>query len=339
VESINKPELVKEHNLNLVREQLFKVRRATRQQLSALTGISNVTMGTLLRQLLETGEVMEAEKFQPTSGRPARIYYYNPRQRYGLLVSVGFESGGYRFHAALTNLYGEIVWEECLPAACLDQDATRRYFNRLLQIRKPVSAVSIGLPAVGFGEYLHKGNTPEYLSLEALGELERETNIPFHVENDVNLAAVGYVKCHRVGSGETLAYLFLMQGAYGGSAVYIDGKLHLGKGRFAGEFLPAPYGPNWSRMKPEPAGQLTDALFTAILPYLTILAPHRLIIASDYIQKSHLDEMKRRTISLFGERQCPKFALTEDFRKDYREGLKQLVVEQITDPIGRRNHT
>lgn len=337
MESINRPKLVKEHNLNLVREQLFKVRQATRQQLSALTGISNVTMGTLLQQLLETGEVLEAEKFQPTSGRPARVYYYNPRQRYGLLVSVGFAGGSYRFHAALANLFGEIVWEESLPAACLDREATLRYFDRLLQIRKPVSAVSIGLPAVGFGEYFHRRMASEYLSLEALGELERETDIPFHVENDVNLAAVGYVKRHSVGTGETLAYLFLMKGAYGGSAVYIDGRLHLGKGRFAGEFLPTPYGPDWSRMKPDPASLLEDALFTAILPYLTILAPHRLVIASDYIQASHLDEMKRRTVSLFGERQCPKFALTEDFQEDYREGLKQLVVEQITYPIGRRN--
>lgn len=294
-------------------------------------------MGTLLQQLLETGEVLEAEKFQPTSGRPARIYYFNPRQRYGLLVSVGFESGGYQFHAALANLYGEIVWEERLPAACLDREATRRYFDRLLQIRKPVSAVSVGLPAVGFGEYLHKGIDLEYLFLGALEELERETGIPFHVENDVNLAAIGYVKRHGVGAGETLVYLFLMEGAYGGSAVYVDGRLHLGKGRFAGELPPIPYGTNWSRMKPEPAGPLADALFTTILPYLTILAPHRLIIASDYIGNSQLDEMKRRTISLFGERQCPKFALTEDFHKDYREGLKQLVVEQITDPIGRRN--
>lgn len=338
MESINRPELVKEHNLNLVREQLFKVRQATRQQLSELTGISNVTLGTLLQRLLETGEVIEAEKFQSTSGRPARVYYFNPRQRYGLLVSVSYEEGSYRFRAALTNLYGEVVWEETQPAACLDREATFRYFRRLLRIRKPVSAVSVGLPAVGFGEYLHKGRVPEYLSLEALEELERETGVPFLVENDVNLAAIGYVKRHGVGMGETLAYLFFMKGNYGGSAIYLDGKLHLGKGRFAGEFPPIPYGPDWSRMEPEPAGVLTDTLFTTLLPYLMILAPHRLVIASNYIREPHLDEIERRTVSLLGERQRPKFALTESFQQDYQEGLKQLVLEQITNSIGRRNH-
>ncbi len=337
MESINRPELVKEHNLNLVREQLFKVRQATRQQLSALTGISNVTLGVLLQQLLETGEALEAERFQPTSGRPAKIYYYNAQQRYGLLVSVGFADGGYQFRAALANLYGEIVWEESRPAVCLDKDGTLRYFDRLLHLRGPVGAVGVGLPGLGFGEYLRKGKTSEYLSLEALEELERAAGIPFRTENDVNLAAVGYVKRHGIGIGETLAYLFLMKGSYGGSAVYIDGKLHLGKGRFAGELLPVPYGANWSRMKPEPVEVLTDALFTASLPYLTILAPHRLIVASDYIRESHLDEVKRRIIALFGERQCPKFALTENFQEDYQEGLKQLVVEQITHSIGRRN--
>lgn len=337
MESINRPELVKEHNLNLVREQLFRARQATRQQLSALTGISNVTLGALLQQLLETGEVLEAEKFQPTSGRPARVYYYNPLRRCGLLVSAGFEGGGYQFRAAIANLYGEIVWEESRPAACLDREETIRYFRRLLRLRGPVGAVGVGLPAVGFGEYLHRGGASGYFSLEALEELERETGVPFHVENDVNLAAIGYVNRHNIGPEETLAYLFLMKGAYGGSAVYVDGRLHLGKGRFAGELLPPPHGTDWSQMGPEPADTLADALFTTILPYLTILAPHRLVIASDYIRQAHLEEIERRAVSLFGERQCPEFALSERFQEDYREGLKQLTVKQITDLIGRRN--
>ena len=59
MESINRPKLVKEHNLNLVRQQLYGAQCATRQQLSAMTGISNVTMGSLLNHLLETGEALE----------------------------------------------------------------------------------------------------------------------------------------------------------------------------------------------------------------------------------------------------------------------------------------
>ena len=45
MQSINRPELVREHNLEILRRALFLSRRATRQQLSEQTGISTGTLG------------------------------------------------------------------------------------------------------------------------------------------------------------------------------------------------------------------------------------------------------------------------------------------------------
>ncbi len=160
MESINRPELVKEHNLNLVREKLFEARQATRQQLSAMTGISTVTLGNLLQQLVTNGEALETDTLQPASGRPARVYSYNDRRLLGLLVSVIFTEGRDQFQASLVNLYGEVVWEDRSPAACLDPQGTQRYFDRLLHLRGPVGAIAIGLPGIGFRGYLRRENKP-----------------------------------------------------------------------------------------------------------------------------------------------------------------------------------
>ena len=334
MESINRPKLVKEHNLNLVRQQLYEARFATRQQLSALTGISNVTMGSLLNQMLETGEALETERLPSAGGRPAAVYSYNAHREYALLLSVGFEKTEYRFRSVLTDLYGRPVWEEERPIAHLDHRETLEYLERLTHIRQPVGAVGIGLPGIGFGEYLRRGGHAEYLSLTALEEFQQASGIPIRVENDVNLAAMGYAKLHRIDKTVGLAYLYLMKGIYGGSAIFLDGKLHLGKGRFAGELLPVPYGVDWSRMKAEPAEALEDALFVSLLPYLTILAPHHVVIASDYIREEHLRQVERRLTDLLEAQNCPQFALAEDFRQDYQKGLEQLALEQLPFPIG-----
>lgn len=336
MESINRPELVKEHNLNLVRQHLFQMRTATRQQLSAATGISNVTMGSLLSQLLESGEALETKKVQPATGRPAGVYSYNACRQYGLLLSVGFVKTEYRFRAELVDLYGNSHWQEDLPATGLDYEETWKYLHRLTEIKQPVGAVGIGLPGVGFGEYLYKnrGKQAEYLSLAALEDFQQQEGIPIQVENDVNLAAVGYAKRHGIGKGECLVYLYLMQGSFGGSAVFLDGRLHLGKGRFAGELLPLPYGSAWFRMKPEEPEVLINALFTTILPYLTILAPHHLVVASDYIQEEHLRAAEKRLSELL-EEHCPEFSLTTDFWSDYQKGLEQIALEQLPFPVGR----
>ncbi len=334
MESINRPELVKEHNLNLVRKQLFELRQATRQQLSAATGISNVTMGSLLSQLLETGEALEAEKIPSAGGRPAVVYSYHACRQYALLLSVGFEKTEYRFRAVLINLYGEVVWEATRPAACLGYEETLEYLNRLLRVREPVGAIGIGLPGIGFGEYLHKGKGAEYLSLEALEVLRQKTGLPIQVENDVNLAAMGYAEHNGIGPKKTLAYLYLMRGTYGGSAVYLNGKLHLGKGRFAGEMLPPPYNSGWFHMDPENSEAIEEALFTTLLPYLTILAPHHLAIASDYIREEQLRSVEARLSALVGPQHCPEFSPAGDFRRDYQKGLERMTLEQLPFPIG-----
>lgn len=337
MESINRPELVKEHNLDLLRERLFAVRQATRQQLSALTGISTVTLGGLLQELIQSGEVLEAEKVQPKSGRPARLYYYNAQRKFGLLQFVQLENGAYVFHAALVDLYGEIVEEEQRPAVCLDYQGTYRYFERLLRLREPVGAVGIGLPGIGFGEYLRPESGFEFLNLNALEDLQRDFGIPILPENDVNLAAMGYARRNRLGRESTMAYLYLMKNSFAGSAVYIDGRLHLGKGRFAGEIPPAPYGVDWPRAETEDPEAVVENLVSMTLPYLMILAPHRIVVASDYIRAEHLRALKERLSALVRERCCPEFFLAEDFQQDYTDGVRQLVLDHIADPKEGRN--
>ena len=74
MQSINRPELVREHNLEILRRALFLSRRATRQQLSEQTGISTVTLGALLTDLIQSGEAYEADTESSGTGRPFHVY-------------------------------------------------------------------------------------------------------------------------------------------------------------------------------------------------------------------------------------------------------------------------
>lgn len=333
MESINGPVMVKEHNLRLVREQLFRARSATRQELSAVTGISNVTMGSLMRKLLESGEVLESEEMQVTTGRPAHVYSYNAQSSYRLLISVGIHEGVSLLSSVLVNLYGETVWEETRPVQPMDKGTTLSYLNRLLHLRNPVSAISVGLPGVGFDSYLRGSGA---LSLEALEELAQEPHLSIQVENDVNLMAVGYAARHHLGTEETLAYLYLMKGSYGGSAVLVDGKLHHGKNRFAGELLWPPYGPDWHQVTGESKEAQQDALLLTTLPYMSILAPHRVVIASDYLTESQLEVLETEARTAFRDEYAPKLELDRFPQKDYHDGMKQVVLELLAEQILKR---
>ena len=327
----NGPKLVKAHNLQAVRRCLFTLGAATRQELSQATGISTVTLGTLLRELIQAGQVMEAEATLPTSGRPARVYRFNGDLRHGLLVSVENRDGR-RLNAARIDLYGRVLWEESLPARGMNAAATAAFFQELMTDGR-IGAVSIGLPGIGFGEYLSGGRSTQELSLEALSQLEAETGVPFTVENDVNLMAAGYAHRHHLPSEEAMAYLYLMRGIYGGSAVWLGKAIHHGKNRFAGELLAPPYSENWSQADRLPREELLRALERLALPYLSILAPHRLVLASDYLDDSCLEALRQAAATALWAGYQPEILFTEDPHADYEEGLKQAVLERLTRPI------
>ena len=51
--------LIKEINLNIVRKQLLSLKTATKQQLAQLTGLSLMTVSSIISELIDNGEVVE----------------------------------------------------------------------------------------------------------------------------------------------------------------------------------------------------------------------------------------------------------------------------------------
>lgn len=329
MQGISRPELVREHNLEILRRALFLSRRATRQQLSEQTGISTVTLGVLLTELIQTGEAYEADPESSGMGRPVHVYCYNGDSCYGLSLRIQQEVPGIYLYVSILNRYGKVHFQEKRPFTHLDYRETCSCLHELLQLRQPIASVVVGLPGIGFHQYFHKDTFSQYLSLEALLELEQETGIPVLLENDINLAALGYQQEHNFPAEKTLAYFFLMKGRHAGSAISANGKIHQGKERFAGEVPNSLYGVDWTALNTEDEEEVCGALLKLLPFYISILAPHRVVIASNYITPKHLEKVKEGLAGMLGQYCCPEFELTEDFTGDYENGVRQTLLQQI----------
>lgn len=329
MQSINRPELVREHNLEILRRALFLSRRATRQQLSEQTGISTVTLGALLTDLIQSGEAYEADTESSGTGRPFHVYCYNGDYRFGLSLRIQQEIPDIYLYVKILNRYGKVYFEEKRPFLHLDYQGTRSCLLELLKPYHPIGSVVIGLPGIGFQRYFREEADCQYLSLEALRELEHETGIPILLENDINLAALGYQQKQGFPTEKTMAYFFLMKGRHAGSAIYANGKIHQGKERFAGEIPNDLYGVDWTILNTEDDEKICTALLKLIPFYVSILAPHRIVIASNYITSAHLQYVRERLAAMLGQYCCPEFELTEDFTSDYENGVRQTLLEQI----------
>ena len=68
---------LKERNLKILKRILFERKTATKTELSNISNLSTVTVNSLVKVLVETGEFIEGELIQQKMGRPAVIYSFN----------------------------------------------------------------------------------------------------------------------------------------------------------------------------------------------------------------------------------------------------------------------
>ena len=104
--------VIKELNTILVRKALKTARRATRQQLAEATGLSSMTVGTVLGALAQNGVALEAELLSSQGGRPARRYRFNENRAQALVLFPHEEGGRDILHLRVANLFGECIHSE-----------------------------------------------------------------------------------------------------------------------------------------------------------------------------------------------------------------------------------
>ena len=157
---------------------------------------------------------------------------------------LGFDIGGTKTYAALANLDGDLLAEQHAPTVRWSSQSD--YGQQFVRLRDAVLLRS-GLPAGSIeavGVAVAGIMTPQTnlvamcpnisdndFDLQAL--IEGALGIPAHIENDVNLAAVG--EHWRGAALDCPNFVFLAIGTGIGAGVFINGQLYRGTHNAAGE--------------------------------------------------------------------------------------------------------
>ncbi len=219
--------------LDFVRER----QQATRPEIGRALDLSAASVSRIVGRLLHAGLVVESGGSPGGSGRPAAVIAFN--RRAGSVVAVVL--GASHCTGALADLSGELLSQDIrltggagsafstLVAAIDDlrAEADRQGI--------PVAAVAVGVPAIldpdsglGIG-----GPRVEWEGFEVVGQLARRVDVPFTVENDVNLAALAHAWRGEGRQCDDFATISLGIGV--GGAIVSNGRLVKGRHNAAGE--------------------------------------------------------------------------------------------------------
>lgn len=231
--------LLKDMNERTVLEAIRAGAPISRAEISRRAGVSKPTVSLALQSLLDAGLVRE------TVGHPGRPSYgavfFEPVADAALVL--GIDVGARFVRGAVCDLHGVVRARQDLERADVDAEAALAQIAGLHESLVAAAGVPgdridgtvVGVPAVieASGRLALADNVPGLAGMAFGAELERRLGLRVHVDNDINLAALGE-HWRGVASGVD-DFAFLSIGTGQGAGLVLRGELHRGRNGAAGE--------------------------------------------------------------------------------------------------------
>jgi predicted NBD/HSP70 family sugar kinase len=212
----------------------------SRSALVAATGLSRVTVGHRLGQLLASGLLRETPETVPSGGRPTRVLGLDARAGFVLVANIGEAF----IHLAVMDLQPAILAQSTIPFSV--QEGPPTTLDRIADEFTALvgqSAVAGRFPA-GIGLSMptpvdfNRGRVvgPSVLfgwdEFDIGGHLRRRWDVPVYVENDVNLMTIFE---HQVNFPSMHDLFFIKAGTGIGSGIISNGRIFRGAQGAAGD--------------------------------------------------------------------------------------------------------
>ena len=233
------PSVIKNVNTNLV-EEFFRINlECTKPQIAEGTGISLVTVIKIVNNLIIEKKVIEQGSIDSTGGRRAKLYKWNPNAEH----SIGLYYMKGMIYGFVFDALGTILFQKSFLIKPSEHIyiTTCNAINQLINddTKGTIASIGLGIPGVcSQGIICSVFSIPQLNGYPLIQKLKEQFHIPVLIENDINLAAVGFYLNQSDSIAKDLILLYMEDGV--GSGIILNGNLFSGKTSFAGEigYLP-----------------------------------------------------------------------------------------------------
>lgn len=225
-----KPSVLKEINKSLIIKFIRSKDVVTRAEIVEHTQISHTTVRNILRELIDSEEVLVCGLEKSSGGRRAEIYKINANKNCIIAATVEDK----KLHYRVVNLIGEILSESSVTINSKeDIEAIFNVFDEIIYNFKNIKYVGITVPGIVTDRgYINGIEIDIWKEILLKDELKRKYNIPCILENDLNAVALGYFRNNK--ENKNMVYInFTDLGV--GSGIVINGEIFKGEIGFAGE--------------------------------------------------------------------------------------------------------
>lgn len=312
--------LMKRMNREAVLRALAARGRATKPELAKATGLSAVTVGALIAGLLEDGDILEGGAAPSAGGRPSREYLFNKNRRLTAIVFGHQKHGDNLIRFLLVNLSGEVVWRREAALREVRLESFAPVLDGMFARHANVERIAFGLPGE---EYLGEIITIDYEALAGgrfLPFYRERYGVPVTFVNDVNAMVLGYCAARPELMQGVVVALYFPRLYNPGAGIALRGGLYTGARNFAGlTALAADI--DWLGMDYFDRARVTENLARIASVYACVLAPSRIVLYGDFLDRSFAPDIARRAEAMLLGIFPLEIDIPEDMEGDFQNGL------------------
>ncbi|WP_342552326.1 ROK family protein [Paenibacillus sp. FSL R7-0652] len=325
---------VKRINVEIVKNTLRSMGIGTKASIANLTKLSVATCGTILNELLQTGEIIDLGPDESSGGRPASRYQFNADYASVLCLIIRTEGGIHSITHTYANLNGEMADEQTLILEEINVTVVEELIAGLIEQHHNVQAIGIGIPGVAHNGVIGICDVPE-LANQPLGLRLKEQyeDIEVVIGNDMNLTVYGLYNEQQFEEEKNFAVVTFPENHFPGAGFIIDGRPLTGNTQFGGEVSFLPFGV--SRDEQLRMLQTTDGLqelvVQTLVSIIAIINPAAIVVTGDTMDPAMRDGLIQGCRDHhIPQEHMPELMIRRDTRREYVNGLIAVTLESLT---------
>ncbi|MET1173866.1 ROK family protein [Paenibacillus amylolyticus] len=325
---------VKRINVELVKNTLRSMGVGTKASIANLTKLSVATCGTILNELLQTGEIIDLGPDESSGGRPASRYQFNADYASVLCLIIRTEGGIHSITHTYANLNGEMADEQTLFLDEINVPVVEDLIANLIEQHHNVQAIGIGIPGVALNGVIGICDVPE-LMYQPLGPRLKEQyeDVEVVIGNDMNLTVYGLYNQQQFEEEKNFAVVTFPENHFPGAGFIIDGRPLTGNTQFGGEVSFLPFGVSREeqlRMLKTTEG-LQELVVQTLVSIIAIINPATIVVTGDTMDPAMRDDLTNGCLDrMIPLEHMPELIIQRDTRREYVTGLVAVTLESLT---------
>lgn len=316
-------------HLDALRRELMNVRRATRAQLANATGLSTMTIGKLLSDMEQRGEVRQDETLTSLSGRPSIIASYNADYAHFAAVTVMQLNGKSAFELCVYNLFGEAVMQRSLLLEQVCGDSFDGFFEEALAKGCRLRLAVFVLPGEEEEDHIFLCDFENLLGGGFLPRIRQKFGVETLFENDVNAAVFGHA--FDDAPGDVHAGAYFPRTYPPGAGLIINGEILHGHRHYAGEIAALHGCDNWLSLDYSDARETGGVIAQLLSAFACVVAPAGMVLYGDFFTEELMSEIRSRTSAQLGSRFDMKLSAQQDMACDMQRGAARLGLRRMLE--------